>query len=61
MNVTSPPNLAISSAKTQRGASSVHVRKGTSFKKMGEAAKVYKKQKNTKSAEIHTNPKTFKW
>lgn len=40
MNVMSPPNLAISSAKTQRGASSVHVQKGTSFKKMGEAAKI---------------------
>lgn len=40
MNVMSPPNLAISSAKTQKGASSAHVRKGTSFKKMGEAAKI---------------------
>jgi len=44
MNVMSPPNLAISSAKTQKGASSAHVRKGTSFKKMGEAAKVTNKQ-----------------
>jgi len=40
MNAMSPRNLAISSAKTQKGAFSVHVQKGTSCKKMGEAAKV---------------------
>lgn len=40
MNAMSLQNLAISSAKTQRGATSVHVLKDTSCKKMGEAAKV---------------------
>lgn len=40
MNVMSPPNLATSSAKTRREASSVHARRGTSCKKTGEAAKI---------------------
>lgn len=40
MNAMSLQNLAISSAKTQRGATSVHVQRDTSCKKMGEAAKV---------------------
>lgn len=61
MNVMSPPNRAISSAKTQRGASSVHVRKGTSFKKMGEAAKVTNKQLQKLNVSwANTNPGTFK-
>lgn len=40
MNAMSLQNLAISSAKTQKGATSVRVQKDTSCKKMGEAAKI---------------------
>lgn len=40
MSVTRLPNPAISYAKTQKGVTSVPVQRDTSFRRMGEAAKI---------------------